>query len=57
MTLDQIVEQLKAGATDEQLAHQMKSNPSAFGRRKEERLYIASEYRRSLRHLINKEGK
>lgn len=57
MDMGQILEQLKAGATDEQLAQQMKSNPSAFGSRKHERLYIASEYRRSLRHLINKEGK
>ena len=31
MDMEQILEQLKAGATDEQLAQQMKSNPSAFG--------------------------
>lgn len=43
-----IIDSLKAGESDEQIAMRMKRHPQAYGKRKAERLQTAMEYRRAL---------
>ncbi len=46
--LFEILDSLKAGASDEQIAARMKRHPDAYGKRKADRLALAMEYRRAL---------
>tara|TARA_Y100000114_G_scaffold156544_1_gene184054 strand:+ start:599 stop:778 length:180 start_codon:yes stop_codon:yes gene_type:complete len=53
--LFEIMDSLKAGDSDEQIAAQMKRHPDAYGKRKGERLEMAMQYRRALSHTTEKE--